>query len=89
MPIYLVILEKKQRFEVIRGVRGIYQCVLHTPHDSNPACDLRVTMLRMLAALCVCGCVFPCPHLWRSSKPCSTLCGWVVGASGVLTPSVD
>ncbi len=34
-----LIREKKQRFEAIRGVRGIDQCVLHSPHDSNPACD--------------------------------------------------
>eukprot|EP01043_Picozoa_sp_COSAG02_P026955 COSAG02_NODE_1568_length_11897_cov_632.076454_6_plen_211_part_00 len=38
--IYLVIREKKQRFRVIRGVHDIYQWLLHTPHDSNPACDL-------------------------------------------------
>jgi hypothetical protein len=30
---------KKQRFEVIRWVHGIYQYVLRTPHDSKPACD--------------------------------------------------
>jgi hypothetical protein len=36
MVIYIVILEKKQRFEVIRGVHGILQCVLYTPHASNP-----------------------------------------------------
>ena len=39
MLIYAVIREKKKRFEVIRGVQCIYQCVLHDPHDSNPACD--------------------------------------------------
>eukprot|EP01043_Picozoa_sp_COSAG02_P003269 COSAG02_NODE_79_length_40228_cov_18.435762_24_plen_41_part_00 len=40
MLIYVGIRDKKQRFEVIGAVHGIYQCVLQTPHDSNPAgCD--------------------------------------------------
>ncbi len=40
MLIYIVIREEKQRFEVISAVHGIYQCVLQTPHDSNPpGCD--------------------------------------------------
>ncbi len=35
-----LIREKKQRFEVIRGVHGIHQRVLHHPHDSNTrACE--------------------------------------------------
>jgi hypothetical protein len=38
MPIYRVIRVKKQRLAVLRGVHGIDQWVLHTPHDSNPAC---------------------------------------------------
>jgi hypothetical protein len=41
MVIYRTVLEKKQRFQVIRGMHGIYKCVLHTPHGSNPACEVQ------------------------------------------------
>jgi hypothetical protein len=39
MLIYIGIRDEKQRFEVIRGVHGIDQCVLQTPHDSNPVTE--------------------------------------------------
>eukprot|EP01043_Picozoa_sp_COSAG02_P018026 COSAG02_NODE_831_length_16662_cov_25.818270_3_plen_75_part_00 len=46
--ISLEIREKNKRLEAVRGAHCIYQCILRTPNDSNPACE---TMAEMMAEM--------------------------------------
>jgi glycerol-3-phosphate cytidylyltransferase-like family protein len=46
-----VIRAKNRRLEVVRTVRWIFQWVLRTPDDSNPASELMVGMMAMMATI--------------------------------------
>ena len=49
--ISVLIPEKKQRLEVVRGEQCIHQYVFPTPHDSNPACDTLTLWVHTAAGL--------------------------------------